>query len=239
MVVDPADKKGRIKAAAGLEEDMKDLKVVSNVLGMVDTNCYIIYREKGTEEQPAACVIVDPADNASFIAGRCRQMNLKPEAVLLTHGHFDHIMAAADIRRTFHAPVMAGEKESALLANPQWNLTPTCGEEQTLEADRWLRDGETIELLGLKWRVLFTPGHTEGSVCYYVPEEQMLISGDTLFCESIGRTDLPTGNQAKLLDSVIGTLFTLPDETEVFPGHGEDTTIGYEKKHNYIAYYAR
>ncbi len=218
---------------------MEKLKIANNVLGMVDTNCYIIYREKGTEEQPAACVIVDPADNASFIINRCRQMHLKPEAILLTHGHFDHILAADDVRRTFHVPVMAGEKEQSLLSNPQWNLTPTCGEEQTLEADRWLRDGETIELLGEKWKVLFTPGHTEGSVCYYAADENLLISGDTLFCESVGRTDLPTGSMAKLMDSVIGTLFALPDETAVYPGHGEDTTIGYEKKHNMVAYYAR
>lgn len=218
---------------------MKDLKIDGSVLGMVDTNCYIIYRDRGTRERPAPCVLVDPADNAAFIISRCRGLGLEPEAILLTHGHFDHMTAAADVRRAFHAPVMAGEKEQPLLANPQWNLTPTCGEEQTLEADRWLRDGETLELLGLEWKVLFTPGHTEGSVCYYVADEDLLLSGDTLFRASVGRADLPTGDMAKLADSVTGTLFALPDGTSVYPGHGEDTTIGYEKTHNRIACCAR
>ena len=198
---------------------MEHLKIAGVVLGMAETNCYIIYREKGTDEKPGKCVIVDPADNAPFIIKKCREMCLRPEAILLTHGHFDHILAAEDIRRTFHAPVCAGEKEAALLAEPSMNLTGMTGESMALEPD---------------WRVIFTPGHTEGSVCYYDEADAVLLSGDTLFCESVGRTDLPTGSQEKLFVSVSEKLFALPDDTEVYPGHGDGTTIGHEKEYNII-----
>ncbi len=213
---------------------MEHLKIAGVVLGMAETNCYIIYREKGTDEKPGKCVIVDPADNAPFIIKKCREMCLRPEAILLTHGHFDHILAAEDIRRTFHAPVCAGEKEAALLAEPSMNLTGMTGESMALEPDRLLRDGETLHLADADWRVIFTPGHTEGSVCYYDEADAVLISGDTLFCESVGRTDLPTGSQEKLFVSVSEKLFALPDNTEVYPGHGEGTTIGHEKEYNII-----
>ncbi len=212
---------------------MKTLKILCNELGMLGTNCYILYQEEGTPDRPAHCFIVDPADNASFIIRKCRELRLKPEAILLTHGHFDHILAAEDVRRNFHAPIYAGEREQELLEDPSMNLTGMSGAEMCLTADRWLRDGETLSLAGTKWRVLFTPGHTEGSVCYYAEDENVLISGDTLFCESVGRTDLPTGSAEKLYVSVTEKLFALPEETEVYPGHGQKTTIGYEKKHNY------
>lgn len=213
---------------------MERLKIASLVLGMVETNCYIIYREKGTEEAPGKCVIVDPADNAPFIIKKCREMCLKPEAILLTHGHFDHILAAEDIRRTFHTPIFAGEKEQTLLEDPSMNLTGVTGETMSLEADRFLRDGETLSLADATWRVIFTPGHTEGSVCYYDKEDAVLLSGDTLFYESVGRTDLPTGSREKLFVSVSEKLFALPDDTEVYPGHGESTTIGNEKEYKII-----
>ncbi len=213
---------------------MERLKIAGIVLGMVETNCYIIYREEGTQEQPAACVIVDPADNATYIIKRCRDLCLKPEAILLTHGHFDHILAAEDVRRAFHAPICAGEREQLLLADPAMNLTGTAGEPMGLEADRLLRDGEQLQLVGTTWRVMFTPGHTEGSVCYYSEEESVLLSGDTLFCGSAGRTDLPTGNADKLFTSVTEKLYSLPDGTRVYPGHGGSTTIGREKHYNII-----
>ena len=103
-----------------------------------------------------------------------------------------------------------------------------------LTADRWLRDGETLELIGLKWKVLHTPGHTRGCLCFYVEEEGTLFSGDTLFRESVGRTDLPTGNPGEILDSVVRKLFVLPDNTKVCPGHDSSTTIGHEKQYSVV-----
>lgn len=211
---------------------MKGLTINTCVLGMISTNCYIVYEN-------SSGVIVDPADNAPYILNKCRELGVKPEVILLTHGHFDHILAAEEIRRTFHIPIYACEKEMALLKEPDFNLSRTGGEEVSLEADYWLREGETLELLGRKWKVLNTPGHTGGSVCYYIEEEQVLFSGDTLFCQSVGRTDLPTGQFSEIMESVVGVLFALPEETKVYPGHGEGTSIGYEKKRNPLARYAR
>ena len=220
---------------------MGKMKIKTCVLGMISTNCYIVYRKQDNapagELMPA--VVIDPGDNASYIHNKCRELGVKPEAILLTHGHFDHMLAAEDVRRAFHVPIYAGEKEMALLKEPDMNLSRTGGEAVSLTADKWLREGETLELLGLKWKVLFTPGHTSGSVCYYVEEEGVLFSGDTLFCQSVGRTDLPTGSSSDIIDSVIRVLFMLPEETKVYPGHEEETTIGWEKKRNPVAYYAK
>ncbi len=212
---------------------MTDLAIKTMVLGEIGTNCYIIYRENASEEAkgPVPCVIVDPADDAPFIVRRCRELGAAPEAIFLTHGHFDHILAAEDLRRIFRIPVCAGEREERLLKDPACNGTEMCGEAISLEADRLLRDGETVEAAGIRWRVLFTPGHTEGSVCYYAEEQSVLISGDTLFRGAVGRTDLPTGDSGKLFVSVTEKLFALPEGTRVYPGHGPATDIGHEKLH--------
>lgn len=211
---------------------MSDFRIERCVLGMVSTNCYIVYSSKEEGLRPG--VVIDPGDNAPFILNKCRELEVKPEAILLTHGHFDHMLAAEDVRRTFHIPVLAGEEEMALLDEPDMNLTTSFGEPMCLTADRWLRDGETLELIGRRWKVLHTPGHTGGCLCFYVEEEGVLFSGDTLFRESVGRTDLPTGNSTKILDSVVRKLFVLPDNTKVYPGHDSSTTIGYEKQHNAV-----
>ena len=211
---------------------MSDFRIERCVLGMVSTNCYIAYRN--TEEGLKPGVVIDPGDNAPFILNKCRELGIKPEAVLLTHGHFDHILAAEDVRRAFHIPIMAGEEEMALLDDPDMNLTGSFGDPMCLTADRWLRDGETLELIGLKWKVLHTPGHTSGCLCFYVEAEGTLFSGDTLFRESVGRTDLPTGNPGEILDSVVRKLFVLPDNTKVCPGHDSSTTIGHEKQYNVV-----
>ena len=207
------------------------------VLGMISTNCYLVYENQGErkEGELVSGVIVDPADNGAYILNKCRELSIKPEAVLLTHGHFDHMLAAEEVRRAFHIPIYACEKEMALLKEPDLNLSRIGGEDASLEADNWLRDGQELELLGKKWKVLSTPGHTAGSVCYYIEEDQALFSGDTLFFQSVGRTDLPTGSSSQLVDSVARILFALPEKTKVYPGHGEGTSIGYEKKRNPLA----
>ncbi len=221
---------------------MRDFRIEKCVLGMVSTNCYIVYRkaeEENGKEGLRPGVIVDPGDNATFILNRGRELRVRPEAVLLTHGHFDHILAAEDIRRAFHIPIMAGEDEMGLLEEPDLNLTSSYGGDISLTADRWLRDGQVLELIGRRWRVLHTPGHTAGCVCFYVEEEGALFSGDTLFYQSVGRTDLPTASSVDIIDSVVGKLFVLPEDTRVYPGHDSDTTIGHEKKYNVICRHRR
>ncbi|MFR5602182.1 MAG: MBL fold metallo-hydrolase [Lachnospiraceae bacterium] len=212
---------------------MSGFRIKTIVLGAVSTNCYLVY---GEEKKDA--VIVDPADNAPYIIQQCVGSGLKPQAILLTHGHFDHIMAATELREHYGCPIYASAKEAAMLADYSLNLSGSCGTDQIgLEADFWLRDGEELSLAGFGWKVLETPGHTSGSVCYYIPEEEVLISGDTLFEESLGRTDLPTGNTAAIIRSIINVLFPLPDETMVYPGHGSPTSIGHEKQYNPVAAY--
>ncbi|MCI8517635.1 MAG: MBL fold metallo-hydrolase [Hungatella sp.] len=217
---------------------MKDFSVKCCVLGMVSTNCYIVYKEeKEGADGLKQGVIIDPGDNAPYILNRCRELEVRPKAILLTHGHFDHILAAEDIRRTFHIPVMASEEEVTLLEEPDLNLSASFGDAVSLTADRWLKDGETLDLIGRRWRVIHTPGHTAGCLCFYIQEEGILFSGDTLFRESVGRTDLPTASPSEIIDSVVGKLWVLPEDTKVYPGHDEQTDIGHEKKYNVISRY--
>ena len=213
--------------------DMSDMRVKTCVLGAVSTNCYLVYNE-GTKK----AVIVDPADNAQFILNKCNELGITPEAILLTHGHFDHIMAAEDVRRSFHIKIYASETEDAMLSDSGLNLSGGwAGKQTSFHADVLLKDGDELELIGFRWKVIETPGHTTGSVCYYVPEEEVVFSGDTLFCESYGRTDLPTGSSSQMVSSLLDKVFALPDDTMAYPGHGDTTTIGYEKKNNPIAFY--
>lgn len=212
---------------------MGKLRIDTMVLGMVSTNTYILYNEGESQ-----AVIVDPADHAERILDRCRQLSLIPAAIVLTHGHFDHIGAAEAICRACPVEVIAGEKEDQLMRDPVLNLSGQFGSGFTAKASRLVRDGETFNLLGLTWKVMETPGHTKGSVCYYIAEEEVLLSGDTLFCESYGRTDFPGGSGSQMIRS-IGKLLELPEETMVYPGHEGPTSIGHEKQYNPITAYLR
>ena len=157
------------------------------------------------------------------------------QAIFLTHGHFDHIGAVKELKDTFRVPVYASKEENEqVLGKLDVNLSAMFGMPMTLQADRVLRDGEKVEIIGTTLTCILTPGHTAGGMCYYSEELQSVIAGDTLFCGSVGRTDFPTGNGAVLLNSIHEKLFTLPDETKVFPGHMDSTTIGWEKETNMV-----
>lgn len=203
------------------------MELQSYVIGMVGTNCYIV-----TNELTKEAIIIDPPEQASVIEGKLKALEVTPVAILLTHGHFDHIMAAGDLRESFQIPVFACEAERELLGNANYNGSRMVRRNYTIEADRYLKDKELLTLAGIKIKVLHTPGHTAGGVCYYFEDEKILISGDTLFRESVGRTDLSTGNYGVLMDSIRRQLMILPDEVTVYPGHGDKTTIGYERTHN-------
>ena len=201
------------------------------VLGPVQTNCFFLINEDTKE-----VLIIDPADRAQKIIEWINSEGLKPVAILLTHGHFDHIMGMAGVKNEYHIPVYASKDEVEVLANPQLNVSTMMGAYISLTADELFADGDVLELAGMKLKVISTPGHTIGSVCFYMEEEKVLISGDTLFEASVGRSDFPTGSSRQLIESIKTRLFVLPDDTDVFPGHGGTTSIAYEKAHNPFIY---
>lgn len=212
---------------------MSDFRIKAYQVGQLGTNCYVMYRESLKK-----AVIVDPGGDGAYILDMCRELSLAPEAILLTHGHFDHILAVKDIKEAFpEVKIYAGQQEKGLLEDPAVNLSSSFGRACTVSADEYAEDGASLFIGGIAFQVLFTPGHTSGSVCYLVQPESVLISGDTLFLRSLGRTDFPTGNQSMILSSIRERLFALPEDTMVYPGHGGVTTIGHEKVHNPAALY--
>ena len=206
---------------------MGNIIIRSMALGMAGANCYIVYLRDSKE-----CIIVDAPGEAVRIISELDKSGLTPKAVLLTHSHFDHIGAAKELCKHYGIELCCHEADAELLKEPGLNLTSLVGLGYGLSADRTFTDGEEIEPAGIKIRVIHTPGHTAGGACYYLYEAGVLISGDTLFAESVGRTDFPTGSSRILIDSIKNKLFTLPDETMVYPGHEESTTIGHEKQYN-------
>ena len=206
---------------------MSGIKIGRMVLSMCQTNCYFLYREDAKE-----CILIDPADQGQQIYNALSKNGFTIQAILLTHGHFDHIWGANEVRSLAGVKMYAYEQEKELLNSEKLNVSKGAGRPYTVEADVYLKDGETLTVADMTCKCIATPGHTAGSCCYYFEDAGILVSGDTLFQESVGRTDLPTGNMRTLMNSVKQKLFVLPDETKVYPGHGESTTIGYEKKHN-------
>ena len=207
---------------------MSDFRIKTYVLGGVSTNCYLVFREG---EKTA--VIIDPADNADYLKNKCREFGVKPEAVLLTHAHFDHIMGIDKvIDRYGEMPVYVEESDLELLHTPSMNESTVYTNGYSYPGGDVIHDGDVLHLIGEDFRVIHTPGHTQGGVCYYVEKEGVLFSGDTLFCCSVGRSDFATSSTSALIRSIKEKLFLLPDETKVFPGHMGATTIGNEKVNN-------
>lgn len=207
---------------------MKNAELYKSILGSVYTNCYFL-KNKSTGE----VLIVDPADEAEKIFEKVNEISGTPKAVLLTHGHFDHIQAVEGVRQKYHIPVYAQREEAKMLLDASLNLSGNCGRIScSIEADTLLSDLQVFEAAGFSVQVIHTPGHTEGSCCYYIEEENLLFSGDTLFYGSVGRTDLPGGSMGEIVRSLHKLVDSLPEETEVYPGHDTSTTIGYEKRYN-------
>lgn len=197
------------------------------VLGDVGTNCYLVINDDAKE-----AVLIDPADCADKIEQMISENGVTLKAILLTHGHYDHITAADDIRKMYDVKIYASCDEAELLLDTHKNLSAHSRKVVTLKADVLHKDGDILELAGMNIEVKHTPGHTIGGSCYYIKEAGMLFSGDTLFAESVGRTDFPTASMSQLVHSIKDKLMSLPEDTKVFPGHGESTSIGYEKKYN-------
>ena len=215
---------------------MAQIKIGKMVLGVCQTNCYFLYREGGGE-----CIVVDPADQGVNIFRALQKNGFRVAGILLTHGHFDHIWGLDELRDAANAAAdedaepakaYAYEAERVLLQDADKNVSRQAGRPCTTYADVYVKDGQELTIAGMTCKVIATPGHTAGGCCYYFEEAGFLLSGDTLFAESVGRTDFPTGSMSTLVRSVREKLFVLPDDTKVYPGHGESTTIGHEKEYN-------
>ncbi len=196
-------------------------------MGMVMTNCYGLLNTQTKE-----MILVDPGDSPEVIGRMVEELEGKPVAIFLTHGHYDHILALEAVKEKYQIPVYASKEEEELLGDVSLNLTGQVRRPMTVRPETLVSDLEKFSVAGFSVQAIHTPGHTKGSVCYYFPEESLLVSGDTLFHGSVGRTDLPTGSTAQMMESLKRLLETLPEETDVLPGHEAATTIGYEKRYN-------
>ena len=200
------------------------------VVGMYQTNCYIL-RESITAKN---CLIIDTGLEADPLVGFLNEHKLNPAAVILTHGHADHIAGLCTLREEYpDTKVYIHKLDAQMLTDKEQNLSGLAGIQFNTEpADVLIEEGEVVEEAGIKLEVLHTPGHTQGGISLYSKDEQIIFVGDTLFADSIGRTDFPGGRMEQLIKSIREKLLGLPEETAVYPGHGPITTIGREKAYN-------
>ncbi len=203
------------------------MKIEKFVTGIISTNCYLAINEETKQT-----VVIDPAACPSYLMGHMKSEGLQVEAILLTHGHFDHIMGIDDLRREFPVPVYVHEGDRETLLDPALNLSSSYTNGYTFDGADYIRDGQRLELAGFSFQVIHTPGHTPGGVCYYLESEGVLFSGDTLFQNSVGRTDFPNSSMSDLIRSIREKVMKLPDDVKVYPGHMGETTIGHERKYN-------
>jgi len=197
-------------------------------VGLLRCNCSI-FGDEATRE----AIVIDPGDDVDQITRLLEEHRLKVKAIVITHAHIDHVAGAQLLRRLTGAPVYMNDRDKQLLdllgVQASW-LGMEAPERP--EVDSSSVEGMVLTLGDTEFHVLETPGHTPGSQCLWIPGQNKLVAGDTLFRDSIGRTDLPGGNPRQILSSIKTKLFDLPDDAVVIPGHGDQTTIGREKDHN-------
>jgi glyoxylase-like metal-dependent hydrolase (beta-lactamase superfamily II) len=197
-------------------------------VGMLECNCSIFGDESSRE-----AIVIDPGDDIDEIQRVLARHNLRVTAIVITHAHIDHIGGAQKLKAATGAPVHMNARDRELYdhidVQAAWLGVPV---PEKAGIDLEARDGDSLKLGAADFHVMHTPGHTQGSICLWIPSESKLIAGDTLFRESIGRTDLPGGDGNMILRSIRDKLFALPDPTEVIPGHGPLTSIGREKEFN-------
>jgi len=217
-------------------------------VGTLRTNCYLVVsdgaRKAADGGRPSASgrglsasgrhssAIIDPGDDPDLILGALEELDATVDVILLTHFHFDHIMAVPKLLRATGAPLAIHEADAALLANPPALFRFTGRDTPRLTADRLLHDGDEVVVGEVALRVLHTPGHSPGGVSFYAASEGAVFCGDTLFAGGVGRADFAGSNADQLMRSIRERLFALPDDTVVYPGHGPSTTIGHERRTN-------
>ncbi len=205
-----------------------NLSVYLFTVGPLQENCYLL-----ADEKTKKAVLIDPGDEADLLLGVLKEKNYRLESIFLTHAHFDHVGAVEDIIEALKVPVLLHPSDNVLydnaaMAAARWEITI----KQPTTKPKEIKDGQILKLGDTEIECIFTPGHAPGHIAFYIKAENLLLSGDALFKEGIGRTDLPFADHQQLLKSIKERLFVLPDETNVYSGHGEGTTIAHEKKYN-------
>lgn len=202
------------------------MNIKTLVVGMIRANCYLIWND-------TACVLIDPGDDEQRIEAAVEQVGKPLKAILLTHGHFDHVGAVKALTKRYpQVPVMIGAEDEELLLEPERvyrGMLSHIPDKLHLQADRLLADGDTIDISGMHFTVISTPGHTKGSVCYLY--EDAVFSGDTLFRGTCGRCDFYGGNSHAMRDS-LAKLAALEGDRPVYPGHEDETSLDWERKYN-------
>jgi hydroxyacylglutathione hydrolase len=206
------------------------MKIDRLVLGEYENNCYIAR----SGDSATDCLVIDTGLDAQPLLKFLERGKLTPAAVILTHGHIDHIAGVETLRKKFPAILIYIHKlDAEMLGDANVNLSILAGSPLTAgKADHLIDEGDTIDKAGIQLRVIHTPGHTPGGICLYAEKDDIIFVGDTLFAGSIGRTDFPNGSMRQLIKGIRHKLFMLPENTIVYPGHGPETTIGREKAEN-------
>ena len=204
------------------------MRITNLPSGMLSVNTYL-----AVDEETNKGIIVDPGGYNKALTNAVAENGTNIEYIIITHGHSDHICGVNEHKEEFpNAKVVAYKDEEPMLLSPDMNQSIAFGQPYTVKADILVSDGDELDFGNLTMKFMHTPGHTKGGMCIYIEKANVLFSGDTLFCQSIGRTDFPGGSYAEITDSIRNKLFKLPDETNVFPGHMGTTTICFEKENN-------
>lgn len=201
------------------------MRIKTVITSPMGENCYIVYDEDSKEG-----IVIDPGSSPERILNALSELKTELKYIVFTHGHFDHIGAYHEIAEKYpEALLLCSEKETEVIKNPSKSFLDS---DKPINPQEFISENDTVDFGNCSLKVIETPGHTVGSICLYTPGT--LFSGDTLFKIGIGRCDLPTGNLKDEISSIKNKLFALPEDTIVYPGHGESTDIAYEKEHNEV-----
>lgn len=213
------------------EIDLDNNEIVIEILNdnSMDENAMLLHGENSKD-----CILVDPGVGEDEILRVMKDNDFHIKYILITHAHFDHILCANNIRKKENCDIYVSKEDEGMMKDPHQNESDMVGVPTSIKDCKTFEDGEVLDMLGFKIKCVHTPGHTPGSYCFYLEDRKILISGDTLFEGSYGRTDFYGGDFDAIEHSLKDILFKLPDDVKVFPGHGASTSIGYEKENNMI-----